>query len=223
MRIRVRSRNSGHSLAFACIAFFVHAHTVPAQTGMPEQVLGTDSHATQPQPTLPANTAVNDTTAEYLLRSGDIVTVTYRFTPEYDDTATIGPDGHITLKNLGSLPVGGTTLAEVRARVLQAAYTQLRDPEVTVALKQFQQPRFVVGGQVRAPGSFDLRQPTTVLQAILLAGGPMHHSAMGHVLLFRNRTGASPETHVLDLKHLSQNRIADDLLLQPDDMVLVQR
>ncbi len=161
----------------------------------------------------------------YLLHPGDAVTVNYRFTPEFDDTATVAPDGRIALKNLGEISAAGLSLTGLRERIAEAAKTQLVDPEITVSLKEFERPLVVVAGEVLLPGKFELRKPTTALQAILLAGGPKQDSAMGHVILFRRISADTAETHVLDLHKLKSAtaRARNDMLLQPDDMILVRQ
>ena len=190
-----------------------------AQTAQPD---------TPPQNTAPPNTnrtVLTGTATPYLLRPGDSVQVNFRFTPEFDDTEPITPDGKLTLKNLGSLQAAGGTIADLRAHILEAAGTQLVNPEVTVSLKDFERPQFVVSGEVQLPGKFELRKPTTALQAILLAGGPKQDSSMGHVLVFRRISSDTAETHILDLRHLqsAKDRARNDILLQPDDLILVRQ
>ncbi len=163
--------------------------------------------------------------ATYLLHPGDAITVNYRFTPEFDDTATVAPDGRIALKNLGELPAAGLSLTALRQSIAIAAKGKLVDPEITVSLKEFERPLVVVAGEVQLPGKFELRKPTTALQAILLAGGPKQDSALGHVLLFRRISADTAETHVLDLHKLKSAtaRARNDMLLEPDDMILVRQ
>ncbi len=171
-----------------------------------------------------ASTTIQGTSAPYLLRPGDTVSVSYRFTPEFDDTETIGPDGRLALKNLGEIVAAGASVLELQARILDVSRRQLVDPEITVLLKDFEHPQVVVAGDVRSPMKFDLRRPTTALQAILLAGGPNGDSAMGHVYVFRRVNAETAETIVLNLRHVkTADRAAHDLLLQPDDMVLVRQ
>ncbi len=189
-----------------------------------QQVIAGPQTAPSPVPATPLLTTFNGTSAPYLLRPGDTVSVSYRFTPEFDDTETIAPDGRLALKNLGEIVAAGASGLELQARILDASRRQLIDPEVTVSLKDFERPQVVVAGDVRAPLKFDLRRPTTALQAILLAGGPNGDSALGHVYVFRRHDADTAETIVLNLKHMkTADRAAHDLLLQPDDMVLVRQ
>ena len=172
----------------------------------------------------PLNTTLNGTSAPYLLRPGDTVSVSYRFTPEFDDTETIAPDGRLALKNFGQLQAAGASVLERQAHILDLSRSKLINPEVSVALKDFEHPQIVVAGEVRAPARIDLRRPTTALQAILLAGGPNGDSALNHVYVFRRVDADTAQTIVLNLRHLNtRDRAAHDLLLQPDDMVLVRQ
>ncbi len=177
-----------------------------------------------PAPALPPSTTMDGTRAPYLLRPGDTVAVSYRFTPEFDDTETIAPDGRLALKNIGQVQAAGSSVLELQVRIADASRRQLVDPEISVSLKDFEHPQVVVAGDVRAPQKFDLRRPTTALQAILLAGGPNGDSALGHVYVFRRVNADTAETIVLNLRHMkTASRAAHDLLLQPDDMVLVRQ
>ncbi len=167
--------------------------------------------------------AMVGTTGEYLLRPGDTVEVHYRFTPEFDSTATVSPDGRVALKNIGLVPAAGDTVQTLQEHIVKAASSQLVNPEITITLKDFDRPEITGGGDVNTPGHFELRKPTTALGAILMAGGPRQDGAMNHVFLFRRINGELAETYVLHLNHLRQGQHApDDILLKPDDMILVR-
>jgi polysaccharide export outer membrane protein len=160
----------------------------------------------------------------YTLHPGDTITVSFRFTPEFNDEVTIGPDGRAFLKSTGVIKLAGYTLPEIQREIIRDSADRLVDPEVTVSLKDFERPQVVVGGEVQVPGKFELRKPTTALQAILMAGGPKEDSAMGHVYLFRRLNTETSEVHVLQLgRYDARTRAKNDLLLQPGDVILVQR
>ena len=159
----------------------------------------------------------------YILRPGDTVDVTFRFTPEFNDEVIIGPDGRAVLKSVGDVRLAGYTLPEIQRSILIAAKERLVDPEVVVSLKDFERPHVVVAGEVQTPGKFELRRPTTALEAILLAGGPKDDSAMGRVIVFRRVNNETAEVHRLNLDHYkNKTAVKGDLVLQPDDLILVQ-
>ena len=95
----------------------------------------------------------------------------YRYTPEYNATVSIQPDGFASLPLLGDLHLGGLTLREVHSELVSKAGERLNQPEVTVGLKEFEKPYYVVGGEVGAPGRFEIRGRVTALRAVEMAGG----------------------------------------------------
>ena len=81
---------------------------------------------------------------------------------------------------------------------------RLRDPELTVELKDFQKPRFVVGGEVDKPGQFELRGRITVLEAIAMAGGFKNSAKHSQVVLFRRYDETQAVTRVINAKELAK-------------------
>jgi polysaccharide export outer membrane protein len=162
--------------------------------------------------------------ALYTLHTGDTVVVTFRFTPEFNDEVVIGPDGRASLKATGNLQMAGLTLPELEQKIVLGSAEKLVSPEVAVTLKDFERPHVVVAGEVQTPGKLELRKPTTAIQAIMMAGGPKEDSAMGRVIVFRRLNSEISEVHVLKLsKYDSRTREKNDMLLQPDDMILISR
>lgn len=160
----------------------------------------------------------------YTLHAGDTISVTFRYTPEFNDEVTIGPDGRASLKATGSILLAGRTLPEVEREIVVDSASKLVNPDVAVSLKEFERPRVTVAGEVQTPGRFELRRPTTVLEAILLAGGPKEDSAMSHVYLFRRLDAENSEVHVLQLgRYDARTRGQNNLVLQPGDSILVRR
>ena len=160
----------------------------------------------------------------YRLCKGDILDLHFPFTPEFNQTVTVQPDGYITLHGLGDLHVEGTTLPEL-TETLYAAYSKiLHDPTLTVDLKDFEKPYFIVTGEVGHPGKFDLRGDTTVTQAVAVAGGLTSSAKHSQVLLFRGVSDNWVEVKKVDLKRMLQAKnLAEDLHLQPGDLVYVPK
>ena len=162
--------------------------------------------------------------SRYALRSGDTITLEYRLTPEFNQTAMIQPDGFVSLPLVGSIHVAGLTLDQVRAQVVGRATSRLKDPEVNVTLKEFERPFIVVAGEVPKPGKLDFYERTTALQAILLAGGFSSSGQQSDVYVFRKIDGGLAEVHHLNLKGMNHTRnLQRDLVLEAGDMILVPR
>jgi polysaccharide biosynthesis/export protein len=160
----------------------------------------------------------------YTLHTGDVVVLSYRYTPEFNQTVTVQPDGCINLNVVGSVRVAGLSVDQVRQRVIDLASVTLNHPELTITLQQFVQPYVVVAGEVDHPGKFDLRENTTALQAIMLAGGFKDSARDTQVLLFRKINADQAEVHRLDLHNIKKNSdLERDAELEPGDMILVTR
>jgi polysaccharide export outer membrane protein len=173
-----------------------------------------------PNPKPPAGFASRE--ARYKIQPNDVVDIQFRYTPEYNYTGTVQPDGFISLQVVGDVKLGGLTLSEASTTITKQASTRLREPEVAVFLKDFVKPHFVVAGEVGHPGTFDLRGDVTVIQAIAMSGGFKESSKRSQVILLRRANKDYAEVKVLDLKALmSPTKIREDILIQPDDMLLV--
>src|SRR3984893_8938653 len=121
------------------------------------------------QQTAPRLTTVTE--ERYRLQPGDVLEVQYRYSPEFNQTVTVQPDGYISLEIGGDLKVAGLTVEQTRAAILKKASTRLQDPVASIILKEFQKPYFVISGEVALPGKIEMRERVTALQAIMLAGG----------------------------------------------------
>lgn len=190
-------------IATICVAAFAQAPAAPAK----RPSLGTFG-----------------TEERYLLHSGDVLDVQYRYTPEFNQTVVVQPDGYISLEIGGELKVAGRALAQVRSLILAKARARLESPELNVILKEFQKPYVVVAGEVVQPGKLELRETLTALQAVLLAGGFKDSAKSSQILLFRKLNAETAEVKILNFKTLTRtSALENDLTLQPGDMLLVPR
>jgi polysaccharide export outer membrane protein len=158
----------------------------------------------------------------YQLLPGDVLDVTFEFSPEFNQAATIQPDGYVTLQNVGDIHVAGKTVPELTS-TLEAAYGKiLYKPSIAVVVKDFEKPYFVASGQVAHPGKYVLRGDTTITEAIAMAGGFTEKSKHSQVVLVRRVSSEWAETRVLDVKKMLNDRnFREDLHLRPGDMLFV--
>ena len=158
----------------------------------------------------------------YRLNRSDVVALSFTLSPEFDQTLTIQPDGYVALKDAGLIFAQGLTLPEFHIAVRQAYTGYLHDPEVAIALKDFEHPYFVAGGEVGKPGKYELRADTTILEAVEIAGGFTHEAKHSQVVLFRRVSDAVVESHAYDLKKmLNEKNVAEASYLRPGDLVFV--
>ena len=158
----------------------------------------------------------------YRLRPSDVIEISFTVAPEFNQTLTVLPDGCITLKDAGMVPVEGLNLNEFSLAIEKAYRGYLHDPQVGVLLKDFEKPYFIAGGEVGRPGKYELRSDITVAEAVQIAGGITHEAKHSQIVLFRRVNDDLVETRLLNLKEMLKDRtLKEDEHLRPGDMIFV--
>ena len=161
-------------------------------------------------------------TPRYRIAAGDVFEVLFEFTPEFNQTVTVQPDGFVTLRGVGDFHVSGQSVPEL-TQIISAAYEKiLYNPSISVELKDVQRPYFIVGGQVARPGKYELRESVTLTQAIAVAGGFNGSAKHSQVVLFRYRSPNLYETKLINVKKMMNSRdLNEDPRLGSGDTVFV--
>jgi protein involved in polysaccharide export with SLBB domain len=160
----------------------------------------------------------------YQLHSADVLELNFPFTPEFNQSVTVQPDGYITLRGVESIRVEGQTLPEL-TNSLRTVYAKiLHDPVINVELKDFEKPYFIVGGEVGHPGKFDLRGDTTATEAVAIAGGLRESAKHSQVVLFHRVPDGWMQVKKLNMKKMLKNgNLDEDAYLQPGDFLYVPK
>ena len=99
--------------------------------------------------------------------------------------ARVSPDGTIQLPAIGSVPAQGMTLEELEREVKTRYARIVEGLEVTPILLN-RAPRFIyVVGEVKVPGRYTMEGPTTLMQAVALAGSWNVGAQLNNVVVFR--------------------------------------
>jgi polysaccharide export outer membrane protein len=156
----------------------------------------------------------------YLINKTDVLQLTFTFTPEYDQSVTVGPDGYISPKGVADVHVEGLSAPEVGA-ALQKAYGKiLHDPLISVIPTTVVPAYFIAGGEVGKPGKYTLQGTTTVTQAIQIAGGFTENAKHSQLVLFRRINADWVQGTKINVKEmLKSGNLAEDLNLQSGDML----
>jgi polysaccharide export outer membrane protein len=169
----------------------------------------------QPQPQL------EQRYPRYKIQNQDSLLITFPLAPELNQTVIVQPDGYINLLSVGSLHIQGMTVPEMVGALKTAYAGMLHEPVITVDLEDYQKAFFTVSGQVNKPGQYDLRQDTTVAEALAVAGG-LAPTAKTQVLLYHRTSQDWYEVTRLDMKTvLNGKNVNEDATLRPGDMIFV--
>ena len=134
--------------------------------------------------------AINSTLQppEAVLAPGDQVAIRFPYSPTWDQTLQIGPDGTASFMGIGELHVAGMTVSALRSNLMQAYAYIVENPDLNVALTSTAARLVYVMGEVKEPGEVELGpdRRLTLVEALARAGGPLKESAyLEHTLLVR--------------------------------------
>lgn len=138
----------------------------------------------------------------------------------------VTPEGTIALPAIGVVPAQGLTLAEV-GREVEERYRQVAAGLEITPILAARAPRYIyVVGEVRSPGRFELTAPTTVMQAIALAGGWVNGGNLRQVVVFRRAEDWRLLATRLDIRgalYGERPAPADEIWLRDSDVVVVPK
>jgi polysaccharide export outer membrane protein len=141
--------------------------------------------------------------------------------PDLTRDVTVRIDGKISVALLGDVQAAGSTPGELAEELTRQLKRFIASPLVTVGVNQPRSTRFFVLGQVARPGEFPLSGPTTLVQALAVAGGFRDYAKTDEIVILRQEGGASTFVPV-NYKRLESGRDgSQNVLLRPGDTVLV--
>lgn len=112
----------------------------------------------------------------------------------------VTPEGTIQLPAIGSVPAQGLTLEEFQVELAHRFAEKIEGVEVMPILTA-RAPRYVyVLGEVKLPGRYTLEAPTTVMQAITMAGSWNVGANIKHIVVFRRADDWRLIATVIDLR-----------------------
>ena len=157
--------------------------------------------------------------AAVTLSPGDVVKLNFPGAPDLNQSQRIQGDGRINLSLVGEVDAAGRTIADLQQRVQALYKPQLQNTTVTVTLESSVTP-VVIGGAVQKPGKYSFDRPTTILQAVMEAGGADQFGTLSKVSIVRLVNGQQ-RTQVLDLRPLLQGQPTRPVYVRAGDVVLV--
>ncbi len=161
---------------------------------------------------------------ENTLGPGDVFQVRVFGEADLSQEYRVADDGTIDFPFLVRVRVQGLNTSQVadviRTQLLQRQI--LRDPQVSVNVREVNSRRISVFGQVQHPGTFPFQHGMTIVQAITLAGGFTQLAAQGATRLTRRNRAVSggQRTYNVPVNEILEDR-ASNVLLAPGDVIYV--
>src|ERR1700712_4857763 len=144
------------------------------------------------------------------LKSGDTLSISVLQDPKLDRSVTVDPSGEIAFPLAGHVRARGLTplaLENILKAKLKGNYKD-DNLDVTVAVanspkdipEEDLKPKIFITGEVIRPGSYVVRQPTTLMQAIALAGGVGPFAAKRKIQVRRRGPGGDETIFMFDYR-----------------------
>ena len=162
---------------------------------------------------------------EYKINVGDKLSIKLFYNPELNQEVVVRPDGRITLQLVNEVKVLDMTPAKVSEGLTESYSKYLaQPPEVSVIVNTLGGQKVFVGGEVGSAGTKDLTGPTTVLGAIVSAGGFKDSGDRNQVVLVRRDENNKPIYLNLNIeKAMKGIDPSQDVYVQAYDLIVVPR
>ncbi len=162
-------------------------------------------------------------TGDYLVNHGDELNVSFFYNSDYDLTGIkVRPDGKISLPYVGDILAAGRSVTQIDSVITEAYSKIIRDPQITVILKDYDEPVVYVLGEVLNDGAYELLSGMTLLGAIAQGRLNPERADRGSVLVIRRVAYDHIIGMQFDLKELTEGGRFDlDIPMKPNDIVYV--
>jgi polysaccharide export outer membrane protein len=166
---------------------------------------------------------VETASSTYRLQPYDLIDVDVYSEEDLHKPARLGSDGTVILPLIGSVKVGGLTVAEATDLIAKRyGNGYVKNPSVLITVLQYRNSTFSMLGQVAKPGIYDIPEGAhvSIVEAVSLAGGYTLTAAQNSVTVKRVVDGKIT-TFKIRAGDMAQNPDAEPFEVLPDDTVLV--
>jgi polysaccharide export outer membrane protein len=150
----------------------------PARQLNPEQLAAqsqaqTQKNVLQEQLLAQVGGATLNNYQDYKVGSEDLLDVSFLGLDDLNREVRVNGQGDISLPLVGAVHVAGLTSQEIEGR-LRKLYLEgefLKNPQISVGVKEYRHERVMITGAVKHPGSYEVIGPRTLLEMLGKAGG----------------------------------------------------
>jgi polysaccharide export outer membrane protein len=168
------------------------------------------------------STAGNAVGDEFVIGNGDVLAINVWKETEVSRVVPVRSDGRISLPLVGEIQAGGRTPKQLESDISAKLKDYVSEPEVTVIVQEIKSQKFNVLGMVMKPGSYVLTNPTTVLDAIAMAGGFRDFAKQKDVYVLRRAADGSQTRLAFNYKDVVKGRnAAQNVALLSNDTIVV--
>ncbi|MBN2494771.1 MAG: polysaccharide export protein [Deltaproteobacteria bacterium] len=154
------------------------------------------------------------------LGPGDVFEVKVYDEKELSGIYRVSSAGSIQFPLIGMIDLNGLTSSDAAVKIRdKLAEKYLRNPQVSIFIREYNSKKISVFGQVTKPGTFQYEDGLTVIQAVSMAGGFTKMAAKNDTNVTRIVDGAEKRFSI-PVEAIAQSR-AKNFYLEPGDIVYV--
>lgn len=161
--------------------------------------------------------------SDYLLQPGDLVDIQVYKEEDMSRTLRISTQGYIAFPLVGSIKISDLNISEAANKIEEKLKSYLKNPSVSLLIKEYANKTLYVLGQVKKPSSIAIppEKTMTVLEAITSAGGFTDIAAISKVKILRMENGQQRSIEVDISQITKEGNKKLDIPLKPGDVVFV--
>ena len=162
--------------------------------------------------------------SDYLLGPGDLLEIKVLEAEKLNTAVRVSSRGEVSLPLLGEINLKGKSASEAET-LIENSYKEsyIKDPHVSIFVKEHYSQRVTLVGQVKNPGNYDYPSKQRLLDAIALAGGL--NDKAGYTVQIRRPSGmvsGSLPTVLVDLDELiNEGREELNIEIKGGDIIFV--
>jgi protein involved in polysaccharide export with SLBB domain len=154
------------------------------------------------------------------LGAGDVVEIRVYQEPELSGFYQVGRDGDVIFPLCKRVTLSGLS-PNAAAEKIRACLSEgfMRDPQVSVLVKEYNSKKVFVFGEVQKPGTFVYEEGMTIVQAVTIAGGFTKTASQNSTSVTRRVNGQEVKMRV-SVQDIALGK-APNFALEPGDIVYV--
>jgi polysaccharide export outer membrane protein len=165
----------------------------------------------------PASNAAAVDPKAYVIGAEDVISIRVWREPENSGNFVVRPDGKVSVPLIGEVKAAGLTPEQLSASISEGLQKVMVHPEVTVGVERVNSKKYYIQGEVNKPGSYPLVIDTTVLEALVNAGGFREFANTKKIVILRGSDRMKFNYHeVTKGKNMEQN-----ILVKNGDQIIV--
>ena len=160
--------------------------------------------------------------SDYRIGPQDVLELSVYQLTELNGPVRVNSQGMISLPLLGPLEAAGKTVPELEKEITELlAADYLQNPQVSLFVREFTSQTVTIEGAVNNPGIYPLKGRTSLLQAVVIAGGLGEYANPQGVIVFRTIKGERMAA-VFDIRDIRGGN-AEDPQIYGEDLIVVDQ